>query len=49
MPGYGGTDKLADTAEYSTKKLSGDLVALLDLLGIGKAVGTSYHPGVQGH
>jgi soluble epoxide hydrolase / lipid-phosphate phosphatase len=49
MPGYGGTDKLTDTADYSTKKLAGDLVALLDLLGIEKAVGISYHLRIQGH
>ncbi|KDR84029.1 hypothetical protein GALMADRAFT_236620 [Galerina marginata CBS 339.88] len=38
MLGYGGTSKPVDPAEYSTKKLSADLAALLDILGIKKAV-----------
>lgn len=38
MLGYGGTDKPLEPVEYSTKKLSADLVALLDLLGIQQAV-----------
>jgi soluble epoxide hydrolase/lipid-phosphate phosphatase len=38
MLGYGGTSKPVDAAEYSTKKLSTDLAALLDLLDIKRAV-----------
>jgi soluble epoxide hydrolase/lipid-phosphate phosphatase len=38
MLGYGGTDKPTDISEYSTKNLSDDLAALLNLLGIKKAV-----------
>lgn len=38
MLGYGGTSKPEDAAEYSSKRLCADLAALLDLLGIGKAV-----------
>ncbi|KAF8655339.1 hypothetical protein AX16_003112 [Volvariella volvacea WC 439] len=38
MLGYGETDKPTDPSEYSTKKLSDDLAALLDLLGIDRAV-----------
>lgn len=38
MLGYGGTDKPFEPAEYSTKRLSADLAALLDLLEIQKAV-----------
>jgi len=38
MLGYGGTDKPFDASEYSTRKLCGDLAALLDLLDIKKAV-----------
>ncbi|KAK0190606.1 Alpha/Beta hydrolase protein [Armillaria mellea] len=36
--GYGDTDKPVDPAEYTTKKLCADLAALLDLLGVEKAV-----------
>lgn len=38
MLGYGTTDMPLDSDEYSTKKLSDDLAALLDVLGIQKAV-----------
>ncbi|KAK0206880.1 Alpha/Beta hydrolase protein [Desarmillaria ectypa] len=38
MLGYGDTDKPADPAEYTTKKLCADLIALLDVLGIERAV-----------
>jgi soluble epoxide hydrolase/lipid-phosphate phosphatase len=38
MLGYGNTDMPLDSKEYSTKRLAGDLAALLDLLGIQKAV-----------
>ncbi|PFH51333.1 hypothetical protein AMATHDRAFT_191653 [Amanita thiersii Skay4041] len=38
MLGYGGSDKPKDPSEYSTKKLCDDLAALLDTLGIKKAV-----------
>ena len=42
--GYGGTDKPWDAAEYSTKRLCADLAAILDLLGIKKAVRPSRLP-----
>jgi soluble epoxide hydrolase / lipid-phosphate phosphatase len=38
MLGYGGTSKPIDATEYSTKKLCADLAALLDFLGINRAV-----------
>ncbi|KAF8897771.1 epoxide hydrolase [Infundibulicybe gibba] len=38
MLGYGATDKPQDSSEYSTKKLCADLAALLDLLGVRKAI-----------
>lgn len=38
MLGYGGTDKPWDVDEYSTKKLCADLAALLDLIGVKRAV-----------
>jgi len=38
MLGYGGTDKPTDPKYYSTKSLSADLAALLDLIGVKKAV-----------
>lgn len=38
MLGYGGTSKPMDAEQYSTKKLSADLAALLDALEIKKAV-----------
>ncbi|KAG7097338.1 hypothetical protein E1B28_004695 [Marasmius oreades] len=38
MLGYGGTEKPEDASEYTTKKLCSDLSALLDNLGIRKAV-----------
>ena len=34
MLGYGGTDKPEDAAEYAMRKLSDDLAALLDALGV---------------
>lgn len=39
MLGYGGTSKPVDPAEYSPKRLCADLAALLDVLGVKKAVG----------
>ena len=38
MLGYGGTDKPLDAEEYSTKKLCADLAALLDIVGVSRAV-----------
>ncbi|KAF8507835.1 alpha beta-hydrolase [Hysterangium stoloniferum] len=38
MLGYGGTDKPSDPKHYSTRALSADLAALLDLIGVRKAV-----------
>ena len=38
MLGYGGTDKPLDAEEYSTKKLCADLAALLDVVGVSRAV-----------
>ena len=38
MLGYGGTDKPLAAEEYSTKKLCADLAALLDVVGVSKAV-----------
>jgi hypothetical protein len=38
MPGYGGTDKPTDPAEYTFKKLADDLAAILDVVGAEKAV-----------
>ncbi|KAF8204646.1 Alpha/Beta hydrolase protein [Pholiota molesta] len=38
MLGYGGTSKPMDAEQYSTKKLSADLAALLDVLEIERAV-----------
>ncbi|EPQ59176.1 alpha/beta-hydrolase [Gloeophyllum trabeum ATCC 11539] len=38
MLGYGGTDKPAEPEEYSPKRLSDDLAALLNVVGVGKAV-----------
>lgn len=38
MLGYGQTDMPLDSNEYSTKRLSDDLAAILDLLGVQKAV-----------
>ena len=38
MLGYGGTDKPLAVEEYSTKKLCADLAALLDVVGVRKAV-----------
>lgn len=40
MLGYGGTDKPIHPSEYSTQKLCSDLAALLDLLGVKRAVRT---------
>ena len=42
MLGYGGTDKPLAAEGYSTKKLCADLAALLDVVGVSKAV--SVHP-----
>jgi len=39
MLGYGGTDKPLAAEEYSTKRLCADLAALLDVIGVSKAVG----------
>jgi len=38
MLGYGGTDKPLAAEEYSTKRLCADLAALLDVVGVSKAV-----------
>ena len=38
MLGYGGTDKPDGIAEYTTKRLCGDLAALLDWEGIAKVI-----------
>jgi soluble epoxide hydrolase/lipid-phosphate phosphatase len=38
MLGYGGTDIPQEFKEYTTKKLSDDLAALLDLIEVKKAV-----------
>lgn len=38
MLGYGGTDKPQDPSDYSTQRLCADLAALLDLLGVQRAV-----------
>ena len=38
MLGYGQTDKPSAIADYTLKKLADDLAALLDTLGISKAV-----------
>ncbi|KAG6846336.1 hypothetical protein H0H93_014594, partial [Arthromyces matolae] len=38
MLGYGGTDKPQDPSDYSTRRLCADLAALLDLLGVQRAV-----------
>jgi soluble epoxide hydrolase/lipid-phosphate phosphatase len=38
MLGYGGTDSPTEPSEYSTKRLSDDLSALLDLVGVSKAI-----------
>ena len=38
MLGYGGTDKPQDAEEYSTRRLSADLAALLDVVGVHRAV-----------
>jgi soluble epoxide hydrolase / lipid-phosphate phosphatase len=38
MLGYGGTDKPLAVEEYSIQKLCADLAALLDIVGVPKAV-----------
>jgi len=38
MLGYGGTDKPLAAEEYSTKKLCADLAALLDIIGVSRAI-----------
>ncbi|TFK43806.1 Alpha/Beta hydrolase protein [Crucibulum laeve] len=38
MLGYGGTEKPMDSSEYTTKKLSADLAAILDVVGVKRAV-----------
>jgi soluble epoxide hydrolase/lipid-phosphate phosphatase len=38
MLGYGGTDKPRAAEEYSTRRLCADLAALLDVVGVHKAV-----------
>lgn len=38
MLGYGGSSKPTDAQEYSSKKLCADLAALLDVLGVRRAV-----------
>jgi pimeloyl-ACP methyl ester carboxylesterase len=41
MLGYGGTDKPLALEEYSTKRLCADLAALLDTIGVSRAVSLS--------
>ena len=41
MLGYGGTDKPLALEEYSTKRLCADLAALLDIIGVSRAVSLS--------
>ena len=36
--GYGGTDKPQDSVEYTPRKISNDIAALMDLLQLPKAV-----------
>jgi soluble epoxide hydrolase/lipid-phosphate phosphatase len=38
MLGYGGSDAPVDPAQYTTKRLTGDLAALLTALGVNRAV-----------
>jgi pimeloyl-ACP methyl ester carboxylesterase len=38
MLGYGGSSKPTDAKEYTSKKLCADLAALLDVLGVRRAV-----------
>jgi soluble epoxide hydrolase/lipid-phosphate phosphatase len=45
MLGYGGTDMPLDSKEYSTKRLTNDLAALLDLLSVQKAVRDGHDTG----
>lgn len=42
MLGYGGTDKPVEPSEYSMRRLCDDLAALLNNLGLDKAVGASF-------
>jgi soluble epoxide hydrolase/lipid-phosphate phosphatase len=42
MLGYGSTDKPQAPSEYSTRLLSNDLVAILDLIGVHEAVCVSF-------
>jgi soluble epoxide hydrolase/lipid-phosphate phosphatase len=44
MLGYGSTDKPLAPSEYSTRMLSDDLAALLDLVGVEKAVCVLFRP-----
>jgi soluble epoxide hydrolase/lipid-phosphate phosphatase len=46
MLGYGGTDKPLAVEEYSTKKLCADLSALLDIVGVSKAVSSRVPSGL---
>lgn len=43
--GHGGSDKTHDVTDYGTSKLAGDVVALLDHLGIGRASFIGYSLG----
>jgi hypothetical protein len=47
MLGYGGTSKPTEAKEYTTKKLCADLAALLDLLGVRKAVGYAFQGSIE--
>ena len=47
MLGYGSTDKPLAPSEYSTRMLSDDLAALLDLVGVEKAVCVLFRPLVS--
>ena len=40
--GYGGTDKPEDAVHYTPKRISDDVAALMDLLGIPKAVSMTF-------
>jgi soluble epoxide hydrolase/lipid-phosphate phosphatase len=40
MLGYGDTDKPCNVEEYTTKRLCADLAALLDFIGVERAVST---------
>ena len=45
MLGYGGTDKPLAAEEYSMKRLCADLAALLDIIGVSRAVSSRIGSG----